>query len=110
MSQAKVELAAVERKPAKWDPSGVGLLHLHDETLTGHAWMPSTALQSLLTLLCTDRRIYVCLDSEKLRYRRAPIHHVYWYTEGHPEVEELLTELGSSLKRGNVRTTDRSAP
>ena len=53
-------------------------------------------LQALLTLLCSGQQIYLTLDSEKLRYRKAWAQNVFWYTEGHSEARALLEALDHS--------------
>ena len=97
LRHARIDLALAERTTRPWPSSPIGLLCRRDDELTTYSSIAATSLQALLTLLCAGRQAYLCLDSEKLRYRKAPIHHLYWYTEGHTELEELVPEWAAAV-------------
>ena len=95
--QARIDLAVAERRARSWPSGPIGLLGRTGDELTTYCSIAATSLQALLTLLCAGRQAYICLDSEKLRYRKAPIHHLYWYTGGHTELEELIPEWATAV-------------
>ncbi|MGH8543153.1 MAG: hypothetical protein ACREX3_05870 [Gammaproteobacteria bacterium] len=95
MSRVEVELAAVEETSARRDSGVAGLLNRRGDTLIGYCWLPAIGIESLLILLSTGRRVTIALDSRRLRYRKALVYDVNWWTIGHPELEAEFEDIHS---------------
>jgi hypothetical protein len=72
-----------------------GVLNYDKESgrLNGWVWIRSESAHALMGLLAAGQSIVFGLIGKRFRFRKASIESVYWFTKGHPDLDDPLAYL-----------------